>query len=108
MEQREIRRILGGIYHGDDRAGDTGLEPLMDGTWVLFCAGAKTESQTAAVPAFTSRPTFSQPSQLFQTDLAVLQELPTSEVRWPRLESFLRQHLLHRARRRAVGYLLLL
>ena len=27
-------------------------QPRMDATWVSFCAGAKTESQTAAVPAF--------------------------------------------------------
>ena len=80
----------------------------MDGTWVPFCAGAKTGSQTAAVPAFPSRPSFSQPSQLFPGDLAGLEELQTSEVRGLRLESILRQHLLHRARRRAVGYLLLL
>ena len=41
-------------------------------TWVSFCAGTKTESQTAAVPAFPSRPGFSQPSQL----LSAVPEFP--------------------------------
>ena len=50
----------------------------------------------------SSRPSFSEGI------LAGLEELPTSEVRWLRLESFLRQHLLHRAHRRAAVYLLLL
>ena len=40
--------------------------------------------------------------------LAGLEGLSTSEVHGLSLESFLRQHLLHRKRRRAVGYLLLL
>ena len=34
------------------RAGDTGREPRVDATWVSFRAGVKTESRTAAVPAF--------------------------------------------------------
>ena len=93
-----------GIDHSDDRASDAGREPRGDGIWVSFCAGVKTESSqtAAAVPAFPSRPSFSQGI------LARLGELPTSEVRGLRLESFLRQHLLPRARRRAVGYQLLL
>ena len=41
----------GGINHSDDRAGDPGREPLVDGTWVSFFAGAKPESQAAAAPA---------------------------------------------------------
>ena len=47
-------------------------------------------------------------SSFSQGIVAMLQGLPTSEVRVLRLESILRQTLLHSARRRAVGYLLLL
>ena len=50
----------------------------------------------------SSRPSFSQ------ANLAGLEGLPTSEVHGLCLESILRQHLLHRERRRAVGSLLLL
>ena len=86
--------IPGGIDHSDDRAFDTGREPRVDAIWVSFCAGDRSNKQ--------------QPSQLFPGILAGVEGPPTSEVRGPRLESFLRQHLLHIARRRAVGYLLLL
>ena len=48
-----------------------------------------------------------QPPQLFPSDFGRA-GLPTSEVHELCLESFLRQHLLHRERRRAVGSLLLL
>ena len=49
-----------------------------------------------------------QPPQLFPGEFAELEGLPVSEVHGLCLESFLRQHLLHRERRRAVGSLLLL
>ena len=45
-------------------------------------------------------------SSFSQGILAGLGGLPTSEVRGLCLESFLRQHVLHKERRRAVGYLL--
>ena len=53
-EGGDIRRIPGGIDHSDDRAGETGSEPRLDGAWVFFCAGAKPKSRTAAIPAFPS------------------------------------------------------
>ena len=49
-----------------------------------------------------------QPPQLPQASLACLQGLSTSNVHGLCLESLLRQYLLHRERRRAVGYLLML
>ena len=50
----------------------------------------------------SSRPSFSQ------STLAGLEGLPTSEVHGLCLESFLRRRMLHRERRRAVDYLVLL
>ena len=49
-----------------------------------------------------------QPPSFPQANLAGLEGLPTSEVHGLCLESFLRQHLLHKERWRAVGSLLLL
>ena len=91
-----MRRIPGDIDHSDDRAGDTGREPRVEETRVSFCAGAKTEITNSSRPSFP------------QGILAGSEGLPTSEVRGLRPDSFLRQDLLHRARRRADGYLLLL
>ena len=70
----------GVISSSYDKAGDTGRETRVDATWASFSAGAEASSLTAA-PALTG-----------------LEGLPTSEVHRLCLESFLRQHLLHRVR----------
>ena len=68
----------------------------MDAAWASFCAGGKKEIPNSSHPSFSQR------------ILTGLEGLPASEVRGLCLESFLRQHLLHRERRRrAIGYLLL-
>ena len=81
--------IILSIDNSDDTADGTGREARVDAAWVL----ENNHKQ--------------QPPQLSSAEFWPGWK-PTTEVRGLCLESFLRQHLLHRERRRAVSYLLLL
>ena len=71
-------------------------EPRVDATRVSFFCDCRKIMKSSSGPIFS------------QGILTGLEGLPTSEMHGLCLESFLRQHLLHREGRRAVGYLLLL